>query len=72
MNTQDRKTYVDLCRRVAKIDKDAAQYLITSARELPIFVLSDDLSSCFLWIDTPQGHRYWSNLYKKLVLGAYL
>ena len=59
--------YEALTDRVEKIDKDAAEYLRKAPNELKCFRYYGKLNCCFVWADTPQGHTYWENIYKKLI-----
>lgn len=62
------KSYYEvLIDKVAKIDKDASDYLRKAPYELKCFRYHGKLNSCFVWYDTPQGHDYWENIYKKLI-----
>lgn len=60
--------YMELVRRVEKIDPVAGafmRYLLNT--EGDTLSCSDSLSECFLWYDTPQGHKYWAELEEKLL-----
>jgi len=56
------KDYEELCNRVEKIDKDAADYMRGDARNIDCFAESDDISACFEWERTAQGWQYWKNI----------
>jgi len=63
----------NLIREVAKIDHKAAIFM---QRKIPLLrmrrliisdgLLRDNLSSCFTFISTPQGHQYWRNISNQL------
>lgn len=60
------KYYEELCKRVEKIDKNAAEYMRGDARKLVSFMETDDILRCFAWKDTIQGFDYWFNICNKL------
>ena len=60
------QTYEELIQCVEGFNTEAAEYLRTDARNLKDFVEFGDLSRCFHWEDTPQGRRYWNNIYTQV------
>lgn len=52
--------FKNLCRRIDRIDKEAAQYV----RKHSDYPDSDspELSNAFIFEHTPQGHNYWVNI----------
>ncbi len=58
--------YLSLIARVEAIDKDAAEYLRTNVFKLRGGAQSNSLDSCFVFAETPQGHRYWKNIADKI------
>ena len=59
----------ELIERVREIDKKAASYIETEAEGLKSYHVDSDennLSSIFIWQDTPQGQKYWSEIERKL------
>lgn len=49
-----------LIQRVRRIDPQAAAYLQQVNDENPTSNFNISwISSCFVWSDTPQGHKYW-------------
>lgn len=61
--------YADLIERVRAIDSDAADYLNLYAYKKVYFVPGFDLSRCFVFDETPQGHKYWWGIYEMLPRG---
>lgn len=61
-------TYEELCIAVGKIDKEAEEYLRTDAKSLSSFLSNDNdsIDDIFTLDETPQGQKYWENIYKKL------
>lgn len=62
MNNQ----HQELIRRVEAFDKGSANYLRGDARRLPGFAENEQLTECFCWADSPQGHRHWARLAKAI------
>lgn len=60
------KEYNDLCERVYKIDRDAAEYMRKEAIKLKNFEYFGFLIMSFRFEDTPQGFEYWNNISIKL------
>lgn len=58
--------YRELIEVVNKINKDASYYMEYEARDLEGFAPCFDLMCCFYWVDTPQGHEYWSEIHQKV------
>ena len=63
----DFEKYLDLIQRVAEVDIKAALYLRHEAQELTGFEPSGLLTCCFIFSETPQGHRFWFDLNYKLL-----
>ena len=59
--------YLKLVNKVKKVDKEAAKYLREEAPKLKDFGLGKNLSWCFIWEDTPQGHKYWQRVEEALL-----
>ena len=59
-------SYEDLCKRVEKIDPEAAEYMRGEAKKLPDFSEYSNINDCFYWINTPQGFNYWWGIEEKL------
>lgn len=68
-------TYDELCTAVGKVDKEAEQYMRTDIKKLKDFDPNNNLNtncpaeyllSIFVWSETPQGHKYWSNIENQL------
>jgi hypothetical protein len=59
-NEQD---YHQLCDIVQTIDPSAAEYMRTHS---PRLRLQGVLDGCFVFSDTPQGHRYWYDIHKQV------
>ena len=60
--------YKDLTKEVERIYPKAAKYMRGDAKKLRSFT-SDDvsgLSEAFIWLQTPQGVNYWSNIARQL------
>jgi hypothetical protein len=66
-----RQKYLLLIEEVRQIDKEAALYLEKEAREITGFNEDGNLSRCFCWEDSKQGHVYWYTIHKKLLLEYY-
>ncbi len=61
--------YAALIERVAKIDVDAAAWMLFEAPKMKIpedFEYSENLLKCFSWFDTLQGFEYWWRIHEKL------
>lgn len=54
--------YKELIERVRLIDPAAAEYLEGDDVRKRNFLPHENLSSVMVWSETPQGHRYWSNI----------
>ena len=63
---KDWKAYLELVRKVEKIDAEAAIYLLTEAYKLPTFVACGELSYCFTWLSSEQGGAFWVRINKRL------
>ena len=61
-----KKEYIGLVKRVARIDRKAAQYMRRRAKSIGSFCYSDNLCSCFNWKGTAQGHEYWLKIYNEI------
>jgi len=66
---RDYNGYQLLIDRVAKIDQDAAMWLLHEAPVIPRlknrlirFYPNQGLSVCFVWAWTPQEYRYWRGI----------
>jgi len=55
--------YIELIQKVEKFDHAAADFLQFRAEFLSDFRCIGDLSRAFNWSSTPQGDRYWRNLF---------
>lgn len=61
------KEYGILIHRVRKINPEAANWLRDVAPTMgDSFDPCGDLSDCFWWCMTPQGHMYWKEIDNKL------
>ena len=58
--------YLELIERVAKIDINAATYMLSEAPKLCTFIISDTLTGAFVFSDTPQGSVYWRAVVRAL------
>jgi hypothetical protein len=58
--------YVELCKKVERIDAKAAKYLREEAPKLESFMMIGILTLCFHWIETPQGWEYWNTISQSL------
>lgn len=64
--------YLDLVAKVKKIDKKAAKWMLTqkaiklSKGEEATSRPHLTLCCTFVWENSPQGHKYWANLARKL------
>ena len=68
-NSNEEK-YQELIEKVKKISPFAADYLKEKAINLPEFEYDSELSGCFYWDDTPQGHDYWK-IIDKILCGEF-
>jgi hypothetical protein len=58
--------YADLIEQVRAVDDKAAIYLDFVAPFKRYFVPGGDLSACFVFCETPQGHDYWVQIADRL------
>lgn len=63
--------YNKLIDAVREIDKEAADYLEFEAPKLRDWSPSRNLSGVMYWKETPQGGRYWANIYDDLYAVGY-
>ena len=61
---EDLKIYHTLCKVMSKTQ--AKCELMTIARFDCAFTDGEDIKDCFLWFLTPQGERFWGDVYEKL------
>jgi len=62
----DPKTHEELIEILEELDLSAADYVRENSIELYNEDKCSQLDGCFLWKNTPQGLKYWSNLDKKV------
>lgn len=55
-----------LCRKIAKIDYFAANWVLYEAPALDTFSYTDNLQTCFSWEYTPQGYDFWLKMFTEL------
>jgi len=59
--------YLELVKKVSKINKGAARYMRKRApKEVSSFAYYGELNGCFIWCDTPQGHDFWEDIWRRL------
>lgn len=58
--------YTKLVARVCKLDAKAAWYMLWGARRIKHWYPAKDLDGAFVWGDSKQGHKYWSEIWQKL------
>lgn len=64
---QDELAYQELIAKVAKINKDASDYMQGPMREIEYFYASGNLWNVVVWSDTLQGQEFWFDIACKLV-----
>ena len=64
------KKHLNLIRRVARVDKEAAKYIKQRLKDYIYgeegYSTADSLSGSFIFSDTPQGGDYWYRLMKAI------
>ena len=71
---KDYKGFLELVAKVAKIDEDAALYLIKMSamskkkRKKLNFEFKDQLGNVMLWSETKQGYIFWCDISDTLEL----
>lgn len=63
-----RLDYHKMFQRVLLVDEDAAELLLSKKGRKSIstdFNKRRRLEDCFVFGDSPQGHEYWWNIYRK-------
>ena len=63
---QDELAYQELIAKVAKINKDAADYMQGPMRKIESFYASGNLCHVVVWSDTLQGKEFWFDIACKL------
>lgn len=63
---QDELAYQELIAKVAKINKDAADYMQGPMRKIHSFLPSDKLWEVVIWWETLQGQEFWYDIACKL------
>jgi hypothetical protein len=59
--------YLDLVRRVAKVDEEAAAWMLSEeCLMMDRMHFSDCISTCFPWDKTPQGCMYWERVLRSI------
>lgn len=63
---QDELAYQELITKVAKINKDAANYMQGPMRKICGFGPSGDIWEVVIWWETLQGQEFWYDIACKL------
>jgi hypothetical protein len=67
MKRNDWHDYADLIEQVRAVDNAAAVYMDFVAPFSSGFVPGGDLSNCYVFCETPQGHDYWWQIIERLL-----
>lgn len=63
---QDELEYQQLIKRVALVDKEAAEYMEGPMRKVIGFGTSGNLLDVVVWANTEQGSTYWRDIACKI------